>query len=373
MMKLEIQTKQFAGHLAAAFAVAASRNPREVLKSVLLVCSSDGAELHATDGEISTQIDATDCLATSEPVRKQSLPVLLPPRVLTILKTLASPTATITVSAVSLTICASGSRFTISTADPNEFPFAERRVGGGHYSCNGNALAHAIRCTGYAVDAQAARYALGGVLWDYAAGLTLAATDGRRLAFAAVETSELQPWKVDKATIVPERAMRLISSLAASCESVEIRHAESSLIVYGDRQVLTCRLLEGRFPRWREVVPQHTTVTRCRVGALLQAVRMACVTTGEESRGLEVVFGDGELTLSGEAASVGSSQVQCDCEGNGGITLAIDGAYLRQCLECLPEAEAVEICTATAEDAVAFRLGNVTAVIMPLIQNGGAR
>lgn len=369
-MRLEIQTKQFAGHLSAAFSVAASRNPREILKSVLLVCSSDGAELHATDGEITTQIDVTDCLVTSEVVSRQSLPVLLPPRVLTILKTLASPTATITVSETALTVWAAGSRFTISTSDPNEFPFAERQVGGGHYTCNGGALAYAIRCTSYATDAQATRYALGGVLWDYAAGLlTLVATDSRRLVSAGVETGELQQWRPSKPTIVPERAMRLISALAASCEAVEIRHAENSLIVYGDRQVLTCRLLEGRFPRWREVVPQHTTVTTCRVGALLQAVRMACVTTGEESRGLEVVFGDGELTLSGEAASVGSSQVQCDCEGHGGITLAMDGTYLRQCLECLPEAEVVEICTATAEDAVAFRWGNVTAVIMPLVQN----
>lgn len=370
-MRLEIQTKQFAGHLAAAFAVAASRNPREVLKSVLLVCSSDGTELHATDGEIATQIDVTDCLATSEPVRGQSTPVLLPPRVLVILKTLSSPTATITVSETALTIWAAGSRFTIATTDPAEFPMTERTTGGGHYTCNGNALAAAIRCTSYATDAQSTRYALGGILWDYGVALTLAATDARRLAAATIETSELQQWLPAKPTIVPERAMRLISALAASSEAVEIRHTENSLIVYGDRQVLTCRLLEGRFPRWREVVPAHTTVTKCRIGALLQAVRMACVTTGEESRGLEVVFGDGELTLSGEAAFVGSSQVQCTCEGNGGVTLAIDGTYLRQCLECLPDAEVVEICTATVEDAVAFRWNNVTAVIMPLVQNGG--
>ena len=72
------------------------------------------------------------------------------------------------------------------------------------------------------------------------------------------------------------------------------------------------RLVEGRFPKWREVFPKRHDGTRIElaVGPLYSAVRQAAIVTSEESRGVDFTFDEGKVVLAGRAAEVGQSRVE---------------------------------------------------------------
>ncbi len=62
------------------------------------------------------------------------------------------------------------------------------------------------------------------------------------------------------------------------------------------------RLVEGRFPKWRDVFPRTETddlASICTVGPFYSAVRQAAIVTSENHRGVDFTFGDGKIVLTG--------------------------------------------------------------------------
>ena len=59
-------------------------------------------------------------------------------------------------------------------------------------------------------------------------------------------------------TVVPTRAMNLLErALAEDGSEVQIAVRQNDILVKNPRATIYSRLLEGRFPRWRDVFPQR--------------------------------------------------------------------------------------------------------------------
>src|SRR6185295_7611080 len=98
------------------------------------------------------------------------------------------------------------------------------------------------------------------------------------------------------------------------------------------------RLVEGRFPRWRDVLPTgrgqvSLTLT---AGPVLANVRQAAIVASEETKGIDLTFGDGTLLMSGSTADVGEAKVEMPIDYKGKpITITLNHRFVADFLKVL--------------------------------------
>ena len=175
-------------------------------------------------------------------------------------------------------------------------------------------------------------------------------------------------------TVVPTRAMNLLErALGEDGSEVQLAVRQNDILVKNPRCTIYSRLLEGRYPRWRDVFPQRPTSNKIplTVGPVHSAVRQAAIVTSEESRGIDFTFGDGSLVLAGQTAEVGQSRIELPIAYDGpSISITLDPRFVNDFLKVLePEkaftidlqdSDAAAVCT--TDDGYGY-------VIMPLARD----
>ncbi|MEZ6123177.1 MAG: DNA polymerase III subunit beta [Planctomycetaceae bacterium] len=357
-----------------AFQTAASavpaRTPKDVLRNVYIHLTSGGVELVGTDQEVAIryQVDGVQSKSTGE--------ALLPTaRVSSILRELQDDTFEINVEEQSLTLKAATAQFRLSSEDPRDFPPVPEFSESDYFRIPAAVFRQIIRRTTFATDPESTRYALGGLLLEFDEGrVTVAATDSRRLAVAtALCEKEGNPKAPEKTTVIPTRAMSLLErSIDPSSEFVDIAVRENEVLMRSGRSVIYSRLVEGRFPKYRDVIPTSGEVNIPLAAAPFHAaVRQAQIVTDEESRGVDFRFHDSTLTLSSRAQDVGDSCIELPIEYNHEeIRITFDPRYVADFLKVLPPETLVDLQLISSEHAAVFRVeDSYTYVIMPLAQN----
>ena len=221
---------------------------------------------------------------------------------------------------------------------------------------------------------ESSRYALGGVLFELEPNkITAVGTDGRRLAKMEGPAEAVAGHKTgDTMTIVRTPSLRSIGRALPTPTTKSISPPAATMcLLRTPRCTFYSRLVEGRFPRWRDVFPQRRDAPRIdmQVGPLLSALRQAAVVLSAESRGVDFTFADGTLTLSGATAESGQSRVEMPIAYTGRkIIVSLDHRFVLEFLKVLsPEANiALEI--ENGETAVVFHAddGAYGYVVMPL-------
>jgi DNA polymerase-3 subunit beta len=75
---------------------------------------------------------------------------------------------------------------------------------------------------------------------------------------------------------------------------------------------LFSRLIEGRYPKWRNIIPktEDKTVITVDCDPLLSAIMQAQVTTSDLEPGVNFSFEEGKLTLQGQGKERGNSKIE---------------------------------------------------------------
>jgi len=369
-MQLTCDRNLFTHAFQSAAAAVPSRTPKDVLRNVYMNLSSSGAELVGTDQEVAIRfsVDGVNTSSTGE--------VLLPTqKVSSILRELHDDQFELQVEERSLTVKTSSSQFKLSSEDPKEFPPVPEFSESNYFRVPAAVFRQMIRRTSFATDVESTRYALGGILLEFEDGrVTLAATDSRRLAVASAACeAEGSPEMPERTTVVPTRAMSLLErSIDDDAEFVDIAVRDSDVLMRSGRCSIYSRLVEGRFPRYRDVIPKEAAVTvPMSVGPFHSAVRQAQIVTDEESRGVDFLFSDNTLKLSSRAQDVGESHVELPIEfGGDEIRITFDPRYVSDFLKVLPPESLVELLLTNADMAAVFKVeDSYTYVIMPLAQD----
>jgi DNA polymerase-3 subunit beta len=170
-----------------------------------------------------------------------------------------------------------------------------------------------------------------GLLWDCDGGtLTLAATDGRRLAIAKAVCAGSLAGK----PVVPMKAIGLLERSLGEGKVVVTSSSNDVAFEVGTVTIYS-RLVEGRFPNYRQVIPQnpaHKVEIPC--GQLYRAVRQAAIMASEESVGVVCEFSHGKLTLQSNSAGAGRSKVEVPIEFSGGnVRISFSPKFLTDMLK----------------------------------------
>ncbi len=305
-------------------------------------------------------------------------PMLLPAhRLSAILNVAIGDEVHLTVKDATVIVKCGKGEWTLPTEDVAEYPHWEPADLKDLCKLPADQFGRAAKATAYAADSESSRYALGGVLLDVmptddGSMQHWVATDGRRLACVQTENDQA----VDASeTIVPGRLMAAVAVLATGNGLVEIKANTKEIRFNLTGCVVTGRLLEGRFPGWRDVVgePEGEPSVIDRKD-LLQAVNAAAIVTSEQSKGVSLNWTSNTLVLAGRSSEYGESLCHCPTIATGSMaSTRLDPTYMAQFLSHLPADEEphVSLYVKDAESRVLLKCGTYTGVIMPLAAEAG--
>jgi DNA polymerase III subunit beta len=154
---------------------------------------------------------------------------------------------------------------------------------------------------------------------------------------------------------------------------VQLEATKNEIVATVGGTTVTARLMDGRFPKWRDVLPERdakaTTVNR---EDLFAATRAAAICSSEESKGVTFAFTADGVWLQGRSAEKGESSVTCDVvEAGDKASVKLDPAFVVEWLGGISgDAEpTVDVEVVDAQSAVILRCGDNTGVIMPLAED----
>jgi DNA polymerase-3 subunit beta len=230
-----------------------------------------------------------------------------------------------------------------------------------------------VKRTLFATDAESSRYALGGILLEFdEATVTAVGTDGRRLAKMEGPAQSVSGHpKSGNSTIVPTKAMHMIErALSDSDAEVKVSARANDLMVQSPRATIYSRLVEGRFPKWQDIIKDRPNASEIElaVGPFYSAVRQAAIVTSEESRGVDFSFGNGTLTLAGIAADVGQSKIEIPISHEEPeIGISLDHRYVSDFLKVLDLQKSVTLSVEHNDGPAQFTTEDgYTYVVMPM-------
>ena len=275
--------------------------PSRPAKPILANCRIGDGIISGTDLEV--RIDRA--------ITEQCEAFLVPhDRLLQIVKAASGDEVTLKASGTTVSVKCGGGSWTLPTEDVAEYPTWEPADLKAVCRLPADQFARAAKATTYATDVESSRYALGAVLIEVANGNpTWVATDGRRLSCVETETDQAVD---DRQTLVPCRVLDIVAGMATGDGSVQVEANAKEVRFDLDGTTVTGRIVEGRYPRWRDVVGQpEGQATVLEVGELLAAVRSAAIVTSEQSKGVDCVWTADTLVISGRSAEYGESTVKC--------------------------------------------------------------
>lgn len=189
------------------------------------------------------------------------------------------------------------SRFSLATLPANDFPNIEDWQSEVTITLTQAELRGLIEKTQFSMANQDVRYYLNGMLFELDdTMLRSVATDGHRMAVAQTSLSAAF---AQKQIIVPRKGvMELVKLLDAPEQPVELQIGSSNVRAEVNNFIFTSKLVDGRFPDYRRVLPKNTTKTlEASCEELRQSFARAAILSNEKFRGVRVTLAGNEMRI----------------------------------------------------------------------------
>ncbi len=282
------------GPLSAVSGIIERRHTLPILSNVLVERSGEALSFLATDIEI--QITArSGVLAAAE-----GRPVTVGARkLLDILRALPDGAeVALQHQDKRLVVRAGKSRFTLQTLAAEDFPRLAKPAGeSARFELEQKALRRVLALVQYAMAQQDIRYYLNGLLMVIEDGmLKLVATDGHRLAYAALKLGAQLP---RQEVIIPRKTVLELGKLLADSDaSVKVEVGATQAAFSFGTVDLVSKLIDGKFPDYTRVIPtSHKNRLQAPREPLRQALLRAAILSNEKFRGVRWVLADGSLKI----------------------------------------------------------------------------
>lgn len=182
------------------------------------------------------------------------------------------------------------SRFSLSVLPATEFPNIEDWESDVEFDLPQGTLRRLIDNTQFSMASQDVRYYLNGMLFETEGNiLRSVATDGHRLAVANCQHSANL---AQQQVIVPRKGvLELVRLLDNEEENVKIQIGSNNIRAITSGFVFTCKLVDGRFPDYRRVLPKNADKFLISSRAeLKQAFSRAAILSNEKFRGVRLAM-----------------------------------------------------------------------------------
>src|SRR3954463_9229556 len=304
LLKLSVSRETFLARLGVAVRGASTRGPVPSLAGVLLRVDAGRAELQATDMELGVRVslEAADSTAGQAVVPGRLL--------LDVVRSLPKDDLTLEYRSAEqdVEVVSGPSKFHLRTLPTEDFPKLPEAPGEGELTVPAAAFVDTIARVARAASRDETRPHLTGVLVSATGNdLRMVATDSYRLSVK--ETTLENPVDGSLEANVPARTLQELSRVATagSPEQIEITALENQVIFNLGAVVISSRLVEGRFPNYRQLLPESYEHELNVNGAeLLEVVRRISL-LAQKNAPLRFAFTEGAVEVSAQTPGVGEA------------------------------------------------------------------
>ncbi len=308
-----------------------------ILGNVLIVIKNNELSVSATDTEVAltARLSGVSCVDDAE--------VTVPAKkLIDILRTLrADDLLQFKEDSAHVALRAGRSRFSLTTLPAKDFPLPGEEQNAREFYIETQALAGLLQATYFSMAQSDVRYFLNGVLIELTASkVTAVATDGHRLAMSQVKSQQsLQ----DGQFILPRKGvlelLRLIGELED--EKVLLSISENHFCLTSKSFLFTSKLIDGKFPSYRRVIPSnHDKALMVDRDLLKQSISRVSVLANEKYRAVEFKVTPCLLTIiaRNQAQEEAIDELEVDTVGDS-LSFGINASYLLDVLNHVPQGQ----------------------------------
>jgi DNA polymerase-3 subunit beta len=303
-MKLSVSRDSFLARLGVAARAASTRSSIQTLSGVMLRAEGGAVELQATDMEMGVRVRA-------EADVERDGSVVLPGRLLLdVVRSLPNDAVSLEYRSQSqdVEVVSGSARFHLRTLPPEDFPKLPTAEGAEALSVPAGAFVETVNRVARAASRDEARPHLTGVLVSAGGSeLRMVATDSYRLSVK--ETKLDQPLERELEVNVPVRALQELTRIASGdgAEAIQVAALDNQVVFTAGDVVLSSRLIEGRFPNYKQLLPEtYEHELRMSRAELLDVVKRMSL-LAQKNAPLRLKFEDGTLEVSAETPDTGDA------------------------------------------------------------------
>lgn len=328
-MKLSLTQENLNKALAVVGRVVASRSSLPVLGNVLLASESNRLRLSATNLEIGInyRIGCKEDEAGS---------LTVPARLFNdLISSLPSGNIELSAEEYNLHIRTPHHQSTINGIAADEFPLIPEIKSKPSLTLPANIFREALLQVVIAASLDEARPVLAGVyMCTEDDNLLMAATDSYRLAEKKIKLKGLKEQKIE--IIVPARTMQELGRILADAEGdLNIYLNENQVMFEVENIELTSRLIEGKFPNYRQIIPTTSeSQVQLDTGEFNRVTKVASLFARENAGSIRLeVKTEGVIDVISNASQVGenTSSVEGLVKGSAG-EISLNAKYLTDAL-----------------------------------------
>ncbi len=200
-----------------------------------------------------------------------------------------------------------------------------------------------VKKTVFACAKEEAKPLFTGILVEVADNkITFVGTNTHRLAIKSMPYESSEPMSI----IIPYKVLEEINrNLTGEVpQEVKISLLKNQIMVSIDNVVIVSRLIEGKFPDYRRVVPPKFSITaKVNVKEMANSVeRVSLFSNQGEYSVVKVSVEDGKMTIMSSSPDVGSGKEIIDCVSEGDkLNVAFNSKYVLDILKNLEAEEAI--------------------------------
>jgi DNA polymerase-3 subunit beta len=336
MMKFIVSSSYLLKQLQVLGSVINSSNTLPILDNFLFELDNNLLKVSASDLE-------TTMTATLEIDSKSQGSVAIPAKLLLdILKTFPEQPLTFTVEDNStVEISSNSGKYAIAYAPGEEFPKAVNLDDPSKTIVPAEVLATAVSKTIFAAGNDDLRPVMSGVFFQFSPeGLIFVATDAHKLVKYArtdVKASQVADF------IMPKKPLNILKGiLGASDAEVAIEYNDANATFSFENYVLTCRLIDGKYPNYEAVIPKENPnkllINRVQ---FLNSVRRVAIFANKTTHQIRLKIAGTELNISAEDidySNKADERLTCDYQGDD-MQIGFNSRFLTEMLNNLSSDE----------------------------------
>ena len=234
-------------------------------------------------------------------------------------------------------IIADNGKYAVAYVQGEEYPKAVQLTDAKSTQIQGNILYNAINSTIFASGNDDLRPIMSGVFFQFSKeNLTFVATDAHKLVkytrtdFSAEENAEF---------IVPKKPLQILKGILQSIDSeINIYYNETNAQFNFGNSLLTCRLIDGKYPNYEAVIPkENPNQMQIERLSFLNSVKRVSIFSNKTTYQIRLNIAGAALKISAEDFDYSNSaeeQIECEYQGED-IKIGFNSRFLIEMLNGL--------------------------------------
>ncbi len=209
-------------------------------------------------------------------------------------------------------------KYSLSCLDGSEYPLFPEIENAANATISADSLADAIQKTLFATGNDDLRPVMSGVFFQFSSSnFTFVATDAHKLVrytrtdLNSSDTAEF---------IMPKKPLNLLRQSLGTADDVSITYNDTNARFEYSNVVLTCRLIDGRYPNYEAVIPKENPnkllIDRL---AFLTSVKRVAIFSNKTTHQIRLKLAGNEANISAEDldfSNKASERMPCNYEGS---------------------------------------------------------